>query len=393
MRVNARWLLAAVLGPAICATLLGLVLLWPGGSGPELPSQFQYGSAKPAYVTGTVELINATSCLGPGSQGSCEDVGVRLDGHPRTAPLATISVIPGSGNPDFHIGDRVRLARVAVPGEQTVYYFDDYLRGPVLGWLALVFAVVVVVVARWRGLMALAGLGLAYLVLVLFLLPALIRGEPPVEVGLVGAAAILVLVLYIAHGPTARTSTALVGTLASLAVTGGLAAAAVAAAHLTGLSSDTTATLESEAGQVHYSGLILCGMIVGAIGVLNDVTVTQASAVWEIHGADPTAGAPRLYRAGMRVGRDHIASTVYTLVLAYAGAALPLLLLFDLGHAAFGQVVTQEVVAEEVVRTLVGSVGLVACVPLTTAIAAWVVTSGSRRLLQAEPDETAPPAE
>jgi uncharacterized membrane protein len=119
-------------------------------------------------------------------------------------------------------------------------------------------------------------------------------------------------------------------------------------------------------------------MIIGSLGVLNDVTVTQASAVWEVYGANSAGSALAVYRAGMRVGRDHIASSIYTLMMAYAGAALPLLLLFDLGGRSFTSVITSEIVAQEVVRTLVGSLGLVASVPLTTALAALIVTAGAR---------------
>ena len=122
---------------------------------------------------------------------------------------------------------------------------------------------------------------------------------------------------------------------------------------------------------------MLCGIIIAGLGVLNDVTITQASAVWELYELSPGMSARRLFTGAMRIGRDHIASTVYTLVLAYAGAALPVILLFTLAGRQVGDVVTTEQVAEEVVRTLVGSIGLVLAVPLTTALAAVVVTSGS----------------
>jgi uncharacterized membrane protein len=185
------------------------------------------------------------------------------------------------------------------------------------------------------------------------------------------------VVLFIAHGVNGRTTTAVLGTLTSLGLVGLLGVLGIHFVHLTGLSSEENSYLQAVT-TVRLGGLLLAGMVIGALGVLNDVTVTQASAVWEIHGAHPTDNAVSLYRAGMRVGRDHIASTVYTLVLAYTGAALPLLLLFNLGHAGFSQVVTSEVVAEEVVRTIIGSIGLLACVPLTTALAAVVVTAAAR---------------
>lgn len=369
--------LVAALVVAVAATAVGLVVLWPTGRSPVAPTSFRVAGAKLSFVKGRVVSITAGSCgqastSAPAGSG-CLTVAVHVNGSSQHAPLADVTVVPGTANPDFAVGDEVRLARVAVPGTATVYYFDDFVRDVPLGWLALVFALVVVAVARWRGVMALFGLAVAYLVLVFFLLPALIRGESPVQVGLVSAAAILICVLYVVHGPSARTSTALLGTLLSLGLTGALAAVAVSSAHLTGLSSDTTSALESEAGQLYYSGIILCGVVIGAIGVLNDVTITQASAVWELHSADPGMPARRLYGSAMRIGRDHIASTVYTLVLAYAGASLPVLLLFSLSGRSAHDVVTGDEVATEIVRSLVGGLGLVAAVPITTLLATVVV--------------------
>jgi uncharacterized membrane protein len=234
--------------------------------------------------------------------------------------------------------------------------------------------VIVVVVARWRGLAALAGLAVAWLVLVRFVLPDVLDGRSPVAVALVASAAIMIPVLYLAHGLNARTTTALLGTLASLALTGVLAAVFVAATHLTGTASDEATYIASLAGNVNWSGLMLAGVVIGSLGVLNDVTVTQASATWELHAANPDRPMAKLYRSSMRIGRDHIASSVYTLVLAYAGASLPLLILFALAGQPVHSVLTGETVAEELVRTLVGSIGLVASVPITTWLAALIVT-------------------
>jgi uncharacterized membrane protein len=184
--------------------------------------------------------------------------------------------------------------------------------------------------------------------------------------------------VYVAHGVSARTTTALLGTLGSLALTALLAAVFVSATHLTGLASEETTSLQSAVGDVSLSGLVLAGIVIGSLGVLNDVTVTQASAVWEVHAANPSQSRRRLYSSGMRVGRDHIASTVYTLVLAYAGASLPLLILFSVAGQNLTNVLTGDLVGVEIVRTLVGSIGLVAAVPLTTALAAIVVATSGR---------------
>jgi uncharacterized membrane protein len=253
-----------------------------------------------------------------------------------------------------------------------IYSFDDYIRDTPLIALGAVFAVVLVAVARWRGLTALIGLAIAYLVLVYFLLPALLDGKSPVESALVAGAAILLVVLYVAHGFSMRTTTALLGTLMALGFTAAFAAIATSVSRLTGRSNEIYSELEGAGVKVSISGLILCGLIVGALGVINDITVTQASSVWELSAADPHASWRTLFTRGMRIGRDHISSVVYTLVFAYTGAALPLLLLFSISGRSLHDLLTGDEIAGEIVRNLVGGAGLVLAVPFTTLIAAIV---------------------
>lgn len=199
----------------------------------------------------------------------------------------------------------------------------------------------------------------------------------------------MLIALYMCHGLTARTSVAVIGTLISLLLIGLLGSLFIDWASLTGNTDDSTGLIHGLYPHIDMSGLLLAGVIIGSLGVLDDVTVTQTSAVWELHQADPTMGARKLYRAGIRIGRDHIASVVNTLVLAYAGAALPLLLLFSIAQSSVGTVANSELVAEEIVRTLVGSIGLVASVPVTTVLAALVV-SADRTGLGAEAGASAP---
>jgi uncharacterized membrane protein len=368
-------ILAGALLPFALATAVGLVVLWPHH---HVRAPRNLG-APAQLVHATVADVRTTPCQGGATQ--CSSVGVRVTSGPDRGRAALLpEVALGPGVPALRAGDRVVLGRSVEAGTGRVsYYFADYQRARPLLLLALLFAVVVVGVARWRGLAALVGLGAAWLVLVRFVLPAVLDGRSPVAVALVGSSVMMFVVLYLAHGLSSRTSTALLGTLASLALTGLLAAVFVAATHMTGLASDEATYLQTLAGNISWSGLILGGIVIGSLGVLNDVTVTQASAVWELHDANPTRGPRPLYRSAMRIGRDHIASTVYTLVLAYAGAALPLLILFTLANQRLSRVVTGELVGEEIVRTLVGSIGLVASVPITTALAALVVTSTAER--------------
>ncbi len=210
-----------------------------------------------------------------------------------------------------------------------------------------------------------------------FMFPSILDGHDPTAVALVGAAIIAIVALYLTHGITEMITVALLGTFAALGLTAILATVFSNLAHFTGFSSEDAFYLTIASAEVDVKGLVLAGIIIGSLGVLDDVTVTQVSAVWQLHEANPTYSARRLYASGVVIGRDHIASTVNTLVLAYAGASLPLLLIFTQGGRSLGAVAEGELVGVEIVRTLVGSIGLVAAVPLTTALAAFVVTRGS----------------
>jgi uncharacterized membrane protein len=258
------------------------------------------------------------------------------------------------------------------------YTYYDMQRGRPLALLALAFAVTVVVVARWRGLRSLAGLAVAGAVVVEYLMPALLEGRSPVAVGLVSSAAIMIVVLYLAHGVSARTTTALLGTFAGLAITAGVGTLAVMQARLTGVSSEDNAALQQVAQQIDLRNLLTCGIILAGLGILNDVTITQSSAVWELYEAAPGIPPLQLYRQAMRIGRDHIASTVYTVVFAYAGAALPVLLLISLVDQPVARILTSSDISEEIVRTMAGGIGLVLAVPVTTALATLVVRSLQR---------------
>jgi uncharacterized membrane protein len=295
---------------------------------------------------------------------------VRVDEGPDTGATVQLS---GGDNATGRLapGDGVVLAAdPSADGVQDRYQLTDSQRGRSLTALALLFAVAVVALGRLRGLLALVGLALSSLVLVGWLVPALLSGRPPVLTATVGASAVMLSVLLLAHGPSVRTATAIVGTAASLLITLGLAVAFVELSSLTGLTSEEATFVQAVFGGLDVRGLLLAGIVVGAVGILDDVTVTQVSAVYEIRGANPAMPVRELYRAGLRVGRDHVASLVNTLLLAYAGASLPLLVIFTTSDQGLVGTLTNGVVAEEIVRTLVGSIGLVSAVPITTALAA-----------------------
>ncbi len=245
-------------------------------------------------------------------------------------------------------------------------------------WVAALFALAVVALGRWRGVAALGGLVVSLALILLFVVPAILDGRSPVWVAVVGASAIAIVALYLAHGFNDKTTVALLGTVGALALTALLSAIVVAVAEISGFASEETSLLTLFEG-IDIQGLVLAGIVLGAAGALDDVTITQASAVWELRSADPTMTIAELTKRGLRIGRDHIASTVNTLLLAYAGASLPLLILFVLSSQSLGTIANSEVVAVEIIRTLVGSIGLVAAVPFTTWLAARVASSAPVR--------------
>ncbi|UKA68797.1 YibE/F family protein [Arthrobacter sp. FW306-05-C] len=398
-RSKANRILAAVLIPLALLTLAGMAALWPSGSKEGISLANPYSTAPGVtFDTGTIQSVLTGSCMqGSGQLGSNQ----QGSGQPSTTQQppsqgseCTFAVTePDKGgspvkvviNPDVASshgvkpGDQIRYLNLSnvqgATGSQgsPAYIFVDFVRTLPIILLAVLYAVVVIAVARWRGLRALIGLVGAYFVLANFLLPGLVEGKPPLLLALVGSTVIMIGVLYFAHGFSARTSTALLGTIFGLAITALLAAWATDAANLAGVGSHDAATLVNTSSNISISGVILCGLIISGLGVLNDVTITQSSAVWELYELAPASSARKLFTSAMRIGRDHIASTVYTIAFAYAGAALPILIIVMLYDRPLMDTLTSAELSEEVIRTLVGSIGLVLAIPVTTLIAVLVV--------------------
>jgi uncharacterized membrane protein len=371
-----RRLLGAVVAFLVLAALVGMAVWWPHGDPVVDREALGYGDRVDATVTAAE--------IGPCSydpEAECNSVTARIAEGPDEGTSASLEadVTTQTAVAELDVGDDIVLndagPEVDAAGR---YSFADVQRRLPLVILAVVFGVAVVALGRLRGLLALAGIAITVAVLLGFVFPALLRGASPLGVALTGGIVIAVSTIYLAHGVSDRTTVALVGTIASLLLTAALGAAFGSAAHLSGLASDESVNLLAFAPELDFRGLLLAATIIGALGVLDDVTITQVSAVWELHDSDPRVGARGLYSAGIRIGRDHIASTVNTLVLAYTAAALPTLLLFTQSGLAMGEVLTTETLAVEIIQTLVGSIGLVASVPLTTALASWVVTLAGR---------------
>jgi uncharacterized membrane protein len=373
-------LLLFLVAPFLVATAIGLVVLWPSEvrrpAGTDAPDLGE-------LVDGRVVQLASRPCAGsergrtrPCVTPTVEVLEGRNEGRRVVLPEEPSA---GAGTIELHEGDTVVLSYHADAEPGFRYALADFERRQPLIALGALFVIAVLATAGWRGLRALLGTAVSVVVVVAFILPALLDGSNPLAVSLVGAGVIGVLAIYLTHGVSTSSTTALLGTLASLALVGVLAVVFVELSHFTGLASEESSYLTISAGQIDLQGLLLGGIVIGTLGVLDDVTVTQVSAVDELRRANPGYRRRDLYRSAVSVGRDHIASAVNTLVLAYVGAALPLLLLFTQAGQQLGEVVTGEAVAVEVVRTLTGSIGLVASVPLTTALAAFVVDRRDRR--------------
>ena len=244
-----------------------------------------------------------------------------------------------------------------------------------LVWLGAAFAVLVVLAARWRGLRALAGLAASLAISVFFIVPAILEGTTPILVALVGSLAILLVTLPVAHGIGPTAVAAALATAAALIATLALAELATGLAHITGFGSEEASYIRAAGQDVSVRGMLIAGIVIAALGVLDDLTISQASTVMALHRVSPGHPPRALFVEAMRVGRDHIVAVINTLVLAYVGASLPVLLVFSIADVSFGDAVNSEVVAAEVVATLVGSIGLMAAAPLATGIAPWLAPS------------------
>jgi uncharacterized membrane protein len=378
--------LVAVLGVVTAATVIGLVVLWPTGEGRPVPQ----GSTQPRTQSARVTKLAEVPCRV--GQRVCTRVTVELlEGADEGR---RVSFTTGEAGPsvELDIGDRVRVHENQLPPEAVIggarvdpYSFSDFERGRPLLLLTVVFALLVIVGGRVRGARALLGLGVSLAIVLAFIVPSIVEGNSALEVALIGSLAIMLTTISLTHGLGIKTLAASLGTATSLFLTAALASVFTELAHLTGLSSDEAVFVRATSGaEISLQGLLLAGMVIGALGVLDDVTVTQASTVMAVKHANPSFGFKPLVQSGLSVGRDHVAATVNTLVLAYVGASLPVLLIFSIGDTPFMDAVNLEAVAEQVVAMLVGSIGLIAAVPVTTALAAALATQVGRGRLTRE---------
>ena len=375
-----RAVLVFVVGAAV-ATTFGIAALWPSGEGiaSATESAAEIGLVTDRFIA-TVQEIRDTTCSYSSDESPvyCRRVTVVLDEGPARGSVVAL--------PEFDLSYASSVPPVTVDQKVVLgyepstdfYFYADTDRRSSLAWLSALFAIFVVALGRWRGAAALVGMAGTLTVLVAFLAPSVLDGNDPLLVAVVAASAIAFVSLYLAHGFNPVTTVALAGTLSSLGLTLAFSWAFFEFANITGLATEEALTLPFFAGGLNVASLILGGAVIGALGALDDVAVTQAALVAELHYRNPRLRVRELVLSGIRVGREHIASTVNTLLLAYAGASIPLLLLFAVSNQSLAMVANSELIAVELVRTLCGSIGLVAAVPITTMLAAVAVSDSGR---------------
>jgi uncharacterized membrane protein len=316
-----------------------------------------------------------------------EEGEIDMGGHLQTYQIARVNILEGeyagiemeidygkrqvrSNEYELNIGDKVMVSLSKTPENVINAYFVDFVRTTPMLWLAGIFALAIIFISRWKGVGALVSMVFSLYVIIGYIIPHILIGEDPLRVSIIGSAILLGATLYLTYGWTLKTHAAVISMIFVLLITGALSALFVVFAKLDGTGDENVMFLmQLMETPINLRGLLLGGMIIGALGVLDDLVTTQASAVFELHHANPDFGFRGLYNSAMRIGQDHVAATVNTLVLAYAGASLPMLLMFSLARGDYGYLVNFSFIAEEIVRTLVGSLGLIAAVPLTTIIA------------------------
>ena len=346
--------------PRLARAALALLLLTLLGAASAQPGDEEFG-----YVEGSIVDLVARDAPPDGAL-------VQLpDGRVVAADLPFPDPDGGFEIPDYRAGERVELYFAPGPEGTRQYVVSDWVRRPALAWLLALFAAASFLVAGFKGLRAVAATGVSLAIVVGFIVPRILGGWDPVLVSLLGVGGILLLAIYFVHGVSWSTTAALAGTFAAVAVTMALGIGFSDGARLTGLGTEDAMFLLAAAPQVALRGLLLAGLLIGALGALTDITIVQASVVRELAHTDPSLGLRELYQRGMNVGRDHVGSLVNTLVLAYTGSGLSLLILLNVNDVSLARALNLELVASEVVHTLVGSVGLILAVPITTGLAAW----------------------
>ena len=381
--------LFSALAAALISTIAGLVILWPNSPANEHASaEFQqtYTLNHP-QVEGTVDTADHSACqseqtgqvfdtppLIPGTEEiHCDRALVKITSGEDAGHMTQLVTFGKAGDPQLETGDKIVLSKATDPSGAVTYAFADYQRtGSLILW-AVIVTIIVIAFGAWQGVRAIVGLAFSLGVVFAFLLPALIDAYSPLWTALVSCAAIVLVAVPLVHGANWKAASAVGGSLLALIIAAFLAWATIDTSQLQGYSSEDNLKLLLYMPGVSILGVLLCGFVVGSLGSLADVAVGQASTVTELHEADPDARPRELFLSAMKVGRDHIASMIYTLILTYTGATLPLLLLITAAQRPASQMLTSDLVATELLRSGVGAMALILAVPITTLIAAFTI--------------------
>lgn len=271
----------------------------------------------------------------------------------------------------YKTGDKVVVTVSKTPGGTTGVYISDVDRKPMMLLLFAIFILFTIVVSRWQGVTSLIGMAISFYVITAFMIPNIFAGNDPLLMAVFSSLIILPATFYLAHGVNRKTNVAVVSSFITLVFAGGLAFLFTELTKLTGMTTEEAVFLSSTTGTTHIDikNLLLAGILIGFLAIMDDITISQASVVESLHKSNPRLTFKELFGHAMAVGRDHVASLVNTLVLVYVGASFPLILLFYNTQTSIGLVANQEIIATEIVRTLVGSIGIIAAVPISTYLA------------------------
>lgn len=367
LRTTSGRLLVGTVAAIALLTAIGLLALWPHGGSPSSSGGLT------RTVPATVERVIDKRC-DPTLPQQCRSIVVTVEGR-----RVRIGLNLSRLSPVLAAGDAVRLTRGGNPdvqpplGQRVHYEFSEVDRRGSLLWLGLVVVVFAAALLRWRGVLAVVGVALSIAIVVWFLVPAILAGRPALLVGLVAALTVMFVTLVLTNGIGAQTLAAALGVSATLGLTCMLAAIAVRFTDLGGVTDSALVSVRGWDDSISLRAITTAAMLIGALGVLADTAVTQASAVMALRRANPRFSARRLYQEALVVGRDHLSATIHTLVLAYAGAILPLLLILNSGHVATVDALNNTSIAEPIVATAVGCLALIASVPLATGLASLLV--------------------
>jgi len=348
----------------LVTVLVGVLLVSVFGSGVTYASD--------EYIEGKiVEIIEEKNVEVGGIQQVFQKVRVRLNCADNTKKIIeTDNNAMQSPKPkSFNVNDKVVLLKTNIAGEE-YYIITDFVRRGALVWLFLLFIFLTVLVGKKQGLYSILGTGFSFLLIFKIVLPNISNGANPVLIILLSSILIIPVTFYLSHGISKKTHVAIAGTFLSLVITSILALIFVKLSKLSGFSSDEAMFLQLGGENiVNIRNLLLSGIIIGTLGILDDVTISQAAIVYQLKKINSQLSPWEIFEKSMSIGKDHISSMINTLILVYAGASFPLLLMFTNSTYTFPQVINYEIIAEEIVRTLVGSIGLVLAVPITTLLA------------------------